>query len=109
MLPKSKRLNLKVEFKQIVQGKRIETSIFKIFGIKSIEDHPKVGISLSKKEFSKAHDRNRARRISSQAIQSIYDDLPKGLKLIIIPKEQILSKTVKEITQEFKISLTKLW
>lgn len=107
MLSKALRVNLKTDFKRIVKGKRIETPLFKLYYLISDTQQTKLGISLSKKELNKAHDRNRARRIISQLIQNLYSDLPKGMNLIIIPKAAILEKNPDELSQQLRSVLIK--
>lgn len=63
---------------------------------------PLVGISLSKKYFQGAVERNKARRLVSRAIEVLYPNLPKGLNLIIMPKTKVLSASIDEIVGELK-------
>lgn len=107
MLSKDKRLNLKTEFKSVVRGKRVETPNFKLYFIIQDKSIPRVGISLSKKNFNKATLRNRARRLASVAIERIYGDLPEGLKLIIMPKGQILESNNLDLTEEILKAISK--
>ncbi len=148
MLPKSKRLNLKKDFKRVASGKKTETAHFKIFITSSLKtllsvsgdesgerlklsrqmersglslkyrkprtlsprklikttshDFCLVGISLAKKTFKLATQRNKARRIASKAVEEIYERLPKGMNLIIMPKAQILSAKSEDLSLELK-------
>lgn len=63
---------------------------------------PLVGISLSKKNFKLAVDKNKARRMASKAIEEIYESLPKNLNLIIMPKAQILNADINSLVLEIK-------
>ncbi len=90
MLPKSDRLNLKKDFKWVVSGKRIETPLFTLFAKEGENDHCLVGIALSSKNFKKAHERNRARRLLSVALKQVYPQLRNNLNLVIMPKVAIL-------------------
>ena len=100
MLAKDKRLNLKKNFKWVVAGKKLETPNFRFFFRFSSNKQPLVGIASSKVFFKKAHLRNRARRLSSEAAQFIYSDLPSGLNLVIMPKSAILETSVDNLKVE---------
>lgn len=102
MLPKSKRLNLKKDFKRVFSGRRVETDSFKFFLKFGSNTIPLVGISLSKKHFKLATERNKARRMASKALEGVYESLPKNLNLIIMPKAKVLEKSLKEIENEFQ-------
>lgn len=106
MLPRSKRLNLKKDFKRIVSGKRVETLYFKLFFKPGLNTTPLIGISLSKKDFKLATERNRARRLASKMVEDIYESLPKGMNLIIMPKAQILNSKSEDLSAELKKCLT---
>lgn len=107
MLPKHQRLNLKTDFSRVVKGKRIETKNLILYLSPASLDLSRVGISIRTKNFGKAHDRNRARRLTSQAIQSIYADLPKDSDLIIMPKSGVLESTVDLLTEELRNVLSR--
>lgn len=100
MLPKIQRLNLKKDFKWVASGNKKETTNFKLMWRLSDTTGPKVGIALSSQYFKKAHDRNRARRLTSTAIQSLYSSLNKGLNLVIMPKLAVLENSPKELEKE---------
>jgi ribonuclease P protein component len=104
MLPKSKRLNLKKDFQPISKkGKRLFTQSLNLFFITDNLQITKVGIALKTANFKEAHDRNRARRLVSAAVESIYETLPKGLQLVIMPKSNVLSLSKEEIQEELKV------
>ncbi len=90
MLPRSQRLNLKKDFKWVASGKKLETKYLKLFIRIGENENPRVGIALSSKNFKKAVERNRARRLTSQAFQSIYSSLPKTINIVALPKMGIL-------------------
>lgn len=91
MLPKDSRLNLKKDFKSVAAGKRIETNYLTLF-IKVGENvKPQLGVALSGKNFKKAATRNRARRLTSAAFESLYSRLPKSINIVALPKVSVLS------------------
>ncbi len=88
MLPKTARLNLKLDFKRVAVGKKLEGKFLKLFILKT-GLQPKVGIALSSKNFKKAYQRNRARRLTSKAFEQLYPVLPPA-DIIALPKAGIL-------------------
>lgn len=102
MLPKEKRLNLSKSFKWVSSGKRFQTNSFNLMVKYSDNPQPLVGIALSKAQFKQAHDRNRARRLTSKAIEELYSSLNHGLNLVIMPKGSVLDKSPEELIQELK-------
>ncbi|OGE70795.1 hypothetical protein A2617_01790 [Candidatus Daviesbacteria bacterium RIFOXYD1_FULL_41_10] len=118
MLPKSKRLNLKKDFKWVASGQKIEDSLMKIF-YRSCDPStqftlslskgsgPSVGIALSTSVFRKAVDRNRARRLTSKAFEGLYDKIPRNLNIVAMPKAGILDKKSGEVIKDLEELLMK--
>lgn len=100
MLPKHQRLNLKKSFTFVAGGRKRETAHLKLFFRTGVNEFPLVGIALAKKSFSKAHDRNRAKRLTAAAIQLVYPDLIRNLNLVIMPKRGVLEVSSDEIGEE---------
>lgn len=90
MLAKSKRLNLKRDFKWVASGKKIETKFAKLFIRIGDNEFPKVGIALSSSLFKRATERNKARRVLSAALESLYSKLPQSINIVALPKPGIL-------------------
>ncbi|MEK7616547.1 MAG: ribonuclease P protein component [Patescibacteria group bacterium] len=90
MLPKSKRLNLKKDFKWVASGKKLETKYLKIYVKYGQSTQAKVGIAVSSKTFKKATARNKAKRLVSSAFESAYSQLPTNISIVAIPKPGIL-------------------
>lgn len=107
MLPKSNRLNLKIDFKWLVTGKQLETKYIKLFIKPGDNTMPRVGIAVSKKNFAKATERNRARRLTSAAIEVLYENLPKGINILALPKSGILKVKSDDIILDLKEELKK--
>lgn len=91
MLPLNKRLNLKKDFKWVASGKKIESKFLKLFFKTGEIQNPRIGIAVSAKVFKKATDRNRARRLASQAFQTTYYLLPPTINIVALPKAGIVS------------------
>lgn len=105
MLPQSKRLNLKTDFKWVVTGKKIETKFTKLF-IKFSENlWPKVGIAVSAGVFKKANQRNKAKRLVYSAFESLYNLLPKNINIVALPKEDINKVKSTEVLLDLQQSL----
>lgn len=91
MLPKLKRLNLKKDFKRVASGKKIDTKFAKLFIRIGDNTHPRIGIAVSSSIFKKATERNRARRVISAALESLYSKLPKSINIVALPKIGVLN------------------
>lgn len=105
MLPKQNRLNLSKDFKWVASGKKIETSLVTLF-IKTGENtFPRVGIALSGKVFKKATDRNRARRLVSRSLESLYESLPKDINIVALPKVGVINVKSDTVLLDLKSSL----
>jgi len=102
MLPKSQRLNLKKSYNFVSVGKRVETANMRVMFREGENEVPLIGIALTTKYFKKATLRNRAKRLVSTAIQTLYPRLRKGLNLVIMPKSQILDKKPEQLVEELK-------
>lgn len=105
MLPKTARLNLSKEFKQVASGKRLATANLVIFRKEDLNERPLVGIAVSKKTLRLSVSRNRAKRLVATAVYSIYHSLPKNLKLVIMPKIGVLKCSPKELEEELRQAL----
>ena|SRR5258708_17206727 len=102
MLPKSKRLNLKKNFKFVADGRKIYTQSFKIFYRLGENPQPLIGVAVSKSNFNKAHDRNKAKRLAFQAVEKVYERLLKNLNLVIMPNSKVLSESVDQLIRELE-------
>ena len=105
MLPRSKRLNLKKDFKRVASGKKVETSLFKLFIKEGADKETKVGIATSSKVFKKATDRNRARRLLSFAFESLISKLPTDVSIVALPKSGILEVKSSEVLLDLEEAL----
>lgn len=105
MLPRENRLNLKTDFKWVAAGEKIESRFLRLFFKLAENNQARVGIALSGKNFKKAVDRNRARRVTSQAFQSIYSALPKAANIVALPKTHILEVKSSEVLLDLQKTL----
>lgn len=97
MLPKKNRLNLNSDFQWAATGKKLDTKFARIFIKTGDNTSPRVGIAVSGKVFKKAHERNKARRLVSQALQSVYSKLPGSINILALPKHHILEVKSSEV------------
>ena len=102
MLPKSKRLNLSKDFKFVASGVKINTPHFKVMYKFKGDLEPLAGVAISKQNFKKAVDRNKAKRISFNELKKIYPSLKRGLNLVIMPRAQILSVGEDDLSLELR-------
>ncbi|EKD90872.1 MAG: hypothetical protein ACD_30C00074G0007 [uncultured bacterium] len=100
MLPKAKRLNLSKDFKFVASGVKINTHNFKVMYKFKGEEEPLVGVAISKQNFKKAVDRNRAKRLCFEVLKKIYPSLKRGLNLVIMPRAQILQGSTDDLSLE---------
>jgi ribonuclease P protein component len=108
MLSRDKRLNLKTSFSFVIKGQKSENQILKIFFRQGEQEKPLVGIALKKEFFKLAVDRNRARRLTSWAVEQLYSKLVPRLNLVLMPKTEILKLSSREALEILKKELNRL-
>ena len=57
-----------------------------IYGVENGLDHPRLGISASKRKIRKASARNRVKRLLREAFRLSKAELPPGVDLVIVPR-----------------------
>ncbi len=62
-----------------------------VYGAENGLDHPRLGISASRKRVRKAHERNRVKRLLREAFRLAGAELPAGVDLVIVPRGPDLS------------------
>lgn len=102
MLPKSHRLNLKTDFKWVAKGKRIDTKFARLFIKIGDNTAPRVGMAVSAKVFINATQRNRAKRLLSQALQSTINYLPSTINIVALPKQGILEVKSADVLKDLE-------
>lgn len=105
MLKKSQRLNLKKDFKWVASGKKIETKFATLFIKLGENATARVGIATSSKKFKNATDRNRSRRLLSQAFQATYYLLPTTINIVALPKQGLIKVKSEEVLQDLETVL----
>ncbi|MBI2593978.1 ribonuclease P protein component [Candidatus Daviesbacteria bacterium] len=108
MLPKSQRLNLKTNFRWVASGQSYTSKNFKLFYRLGENNEPKIGVSIATSEFKKATARNKAKRICFDMAKKYYQQLHKGINLVIMPKAQVMDLNETELDKEFKYAFSNL-
>jgi len=57
-----------------------------VYGVENGRDHPRLGISASKRRIRQAHDRNEFKRFVREAFRLSKADLPAGVDLVVVPR-----------------------
>lgn len=107
MLPKSKRLNLKKDFSKVASGQKNEDDLVRLFSRFADNKDPLIGIAVSAKTFKKAALRNRAKRLVSKVFEDLYNRLPEGINIIVIPKADVLKYNSSELKPKIEKLLIK--
>lgn len=105
MLARSKRLNLKKDFKWVAAGKKIETKFATLYIKTGDNVSPRIGIALSSKRLKQATQRNRAKRLLSQAFQSAYYQLPAAINIVALPKAGVIKVKSEEVLLDLEQAL----
>jgi ribonuclease P protein component len=58
-----------------------------VHGAENGLDHARLGISISRRKIRKATARNRVKRILREAFRLSKPDLPRGIDLVIVPRD----------------------
>lgn len=86
-LPKQKRLRSTREFERVYrQRQRAGDDVLLVFAARNDLDFTRFGVSVSKKQ-GNAVERNRLKRLLREAFRLVQHELPGGLDLILIPRQ----------------------
>ena len=86
------RINDPAVFRRAFERKRSASDGWLIvYGVENDLEHPRIGISASKRKIRKAADRNRVKRLLREAFRLNKLELPAGVDLIVVPKGPALT------------------
>ncbi|MGE3822469.1 MAG: ribonuclease P protein component, partial [Isosphaeraceae bacterium] len=86
------RINDPKDFQRAFARKRSASDTWMVVhGAENGLDHPRLGISISRKKFRKATARNRVKRLIREAFRLRKAELPQGLDLIVVPRGATLT------------------
>ena len=57
-----------------------------VYGVENNRDHPRLGISVSRKKVRDATARNRVKRLIREAFRLSKSELPAGLDFVVVPR-----------------------
>jgi len=89
------RLKDPQDFRRAFERRRSESDqVLVVYGVENGRDHPRLGISVSRKKVRSAHARNHLKRLVREAFRLCKAELPSGIDLVVIPRRQIVSLAV---------------
>jgi ribonuclease P protein component len=111
-LPKENRLRKPAEFRRVYErGKRFEGRFITVFILPSETVFQRVGITASKKISTKAHDRNRAKRLLRETFRLSRADLD-GLDVrfdwVLNARRSLLRVKLEKPLEEFRQIISKI-
>jgi ribonuclease P protein component len=81
------RINDPATFKRAFERKKsVSDPNMIVYGLENGLDHPRLGISASKRKVRKACDRNRVKRMLREAFRLSKGEIPPGIDLIVVPR-----------------------
>ena len=81
------RINDPATFKRAFDRKKSASDPWLIvYGVENGKDHPRLGISASKRRIRKACDRNEFKRFVREAFRLSKAELPLGVDLVVVPR-----------------------
>jgi ribonuclease P protein component len=62
-----------------------------VYAVENGRDHPRLGISVSRKKIRSAAARNRVKRLLREAFRLSKAELPEGIDLVVVPRDPELT------------------
>ena len=90
--PRKFRVVRKADFARIYkEGRRARGALLLVVGAPNGLAHPRLGLSVGRRIWRGAVQRNRVRRIFREAFRLSVPDLPPGLDLVLVPAAPALA------------------
>ncbi len=105
MLPKKHRLPLRTELNQVKKkGTLIQGKLFSLLVRRQSKKNQssRLGFIISTKIHKKAVKRNRAKRLLSEAVISLFPEMKEGFDIVFLAKKRIIEANPEEIKKEVR-------
>ena len=81
------RIKDPADFRRAFDRRRsVSDDVLIVYGVENGLDHPRLGISVSRKKVRRATARNRIKRLIREAFRLDKAELPSGVDLIVLPR-----------------------
>lgn len=80
------------DFRRAFDRKRsVSDAALIVYGVENGRDHPRLGLSVSRRRIPRASARNRIKRLIREAFRLNKASLPRGVDLVVIPRRANLT------------------